>query len=144
MSEENVEIVRRIYEILDQLEVDALLEGDPDVRALYEQVCHPDFELISPREWADASGTFHGYEGLRTFVRTLDEVFDDITFSPGRHVADGNTVVFAVTAHATGKASGGRPEMEVAHLWKLEAARAKRCVIHGSFDAALEAAGLSE
>ena len=144
MSEENVEVVRRIYEILDQFEVDSVLRHDPDARALYEQLCHPDFELISPPEWADASGTFHGYEGLRTFARALDEAFDDIKFSSGRHIAAGDSVVFAVTAHATGKRSGGRPEMEVAHLWELEAARATRCVIHGSFEEALEAAGLSE
>ena len=144
MSEENVEIVRRVYESLDQLGVGETALVEPEGRARFEELCHPDFELTSFPGLGDASGTFRGYEGLRAFVRALDEVFEDIKFIPGRHVADGDFVVVAVAAEGTGKGSGGRPGMEIAHLWELDAARAKRCVVHEGFDAALEAAGLSE
>ena len=138
-----MKVVRRVYESLDQLGVGETVLADPEGRARFEELCHPDFELISFPGLGDASGTFRGYEGLRAFVRALDEVFEDIKFIPGRHVADGDFVVFAVAAQGTGKGSGGRPEMEIAHLWELEAARAKRCVVHEKLEGALEAAGLS-
>jgi len=138
MSQENVEIVRRIYGWLNR--------GDfkgPGGRRLVRELFDPDVELQQLEDVVGTAGTFRGYEGL---VKARDELTDalvDMQWHPEQHFELGDSVAFAVRAVGTGRASGVRSDVLVGHLWVLRAGRVLRWVVYANFDEALKAAGLS-
>ncbi len=148
MSEENAEIVRGIYGLVSEIDQRAVLEApEAEQRALFEQAFHPDLELrqlSGLSGLAGTGGTFHGYEGFLEASRELIEDVEDIRFEPGRHLTNGDTVVFEATVFATGRGSGARSKIQYADLWTLEGGRVRRWIAYETFEEALEAAGLSE
>ena len=83
MSQENVEIVRRVY--------DATLHGET------ERV----IELLDPRIRLDMServfnpAVYEGHEGSRRFFAEIDEVWDDFRAEPLEFIDAGENVVVA-------------------------------------------------
>jgi len=132
MSEENVEIVRRIYE-------EGLIDRDPK-RFVYDFAA-PDIEYVNPPEAVDPgirSGRAEVNLALRRARQTsasyrheLHELFDL-----------GDTVVAAVSRH-TGPPSSNKIQEE-AHTWTLRDGKVLRFERGPNLEAALEAAGLSE
>jgi ketosteroid isomerase-like protein len=132
MSEENVQIVRRIYK-------EGLIDRDP--KRLLDHFATPDIEYIDPPEAVDP-GTRRGRtevmlalrrarQSSTTYRHELHELFDL-----------GDTVVAAVSRHA------GRPSssemQEEAHTWTFRDGKVVRFERGGNLEAALEAAGLRE
>jgi ketosteroid isomerase-like protein len=67
VSQENVEIVRRLYEAAARRDTESLL-------SLYD----PEVEWVFSRQLRDQTfgwGTYRGHEGLRTFFREQFEAF---------------------------------------------------------------------
>ena len=148
MSVENVEIVRRLYEGINQGGI-ASLYGLPDAarRELYEQIFDPEVELVQSAELVfDTAGTFRGYEGFVEGTRELVEGLGNIRFDlVGEPFEAGNQVVFEVRALATGRESGIPVQTPlIAHLWELKDGLVRRWVVYPTLEEALEAAGLSE
>jgi ketosteroid isomerase-like protein len=132
MSEENIQIVRRIYK-------EGLIDRDP--KRLLDHFATPDIEYIDPPEAVDP-GTRRGRtevmlalrrarQSSTTYRHELHELFDL-----------GDTVVAAVSRHA------GRPSssemQEEAHTWTFRDGKVVRFERGGNLEAALEAAGLRE
>ena len=132
MSEENLEIVRRIYK-------EGLIERDP--KRLLDHFASPDIEIIDPPEAVDP-GTRRGRtevmlalrrarQSSATYRHELHELFDL-----------GDTVVAAVSRHA------GRPSnsdtQEEAHTWTFRDGKVVRFERSRNLEATLEAAGLRE
>ena len=132
MSQENVEIVRRAYELLDSGDLAAALER-----------LAPDLELDLSSLYPDAP-VLHGVdELLRWFysgpwggsARLHAERFFDV---------DDERILVFVRVTATGEGSGVPVELRDAHELTIRNALVVRCKVHADRDAALEAAGLSE
>jgi ketosteroid isomerase-like protein len=132
MSEENVQIVRRIYE-------EGLIDRDP--KRLLDHFATPDIEYIDPPEAVDP-GTRRGRtevmlalrrarQSSTTYRHELHELFDL-----------GDTVVAAVSRHAGRPSSSER--QEEAHTWTFRDGKVVRFERGGNLEAALEAAGLRE
>src|SRR5689334_14505250 len=132
MSEENVEIVRRIYE-------EGLLERDP--KRFVHDFATWDIEYVNPPEAVDP-GIRRGRAEVNLALRRarqssasyrheLDELFDL-----------GDTVVAAVSRHA-GPPSSSEIQEE-AHTWTFRDDKVMRLERGPDLAAALEAAGLSE
>jgi ketosteroid isomerase-like protein len=132
MSEENLEIVRRIYK-------EGLIDRDP--KRLLDHFATPDIEYIDPPEAVDP-GTRRGRtevmlalrrarQSSATYRHELHELFDL-----------GDTVVAAVSRHA------GRPSssdtQEEAHSWTFRDGKVVRFERGRNLEATLEAAGLRE
>jgi ketosteroid isomerase-like protein len=98
MSQENVEIVRRVF--------DAVARGDKaEIFALYD----PEIELHSaPGTLADMIGErlYVGYDGMRAFDRELQQAFDWIETSCEELIDAGERVVSASKYRARGRSSG--------------------------------------
>ncbi len=147
MSEENAEIVRRLYEGINLGGVVGMYElPDAARRELFDQFFHPDVELgQSPEIVFDTAGTFRGYEGFIEGTRELVEGLGDIRFDVGEAFAGGDKVVFEVRASATGRESGIPVQTRlIAHLWELNDGLVRRWIVYPTLAEALEAAGLSE
>ncbi len=134
MSQENVEIVRQIYEA-------AAGHNAERIFALYD----PDVELdASCLEAVWMSGVYRGHQGLRDFFREWNEAWEGVDYSYEELIDAGAQVVSIVTRHAVGRASGIELERPFALVWTVRNARVVRVEWFLSRAEAVEAAGLSE
>jgi ketosteroid isomerase-like protein len=136
MSQENVEIVRRVYDA-------AARRDSATVLALYD----PEVELDNTRLQivGGAGGVYHGHEGLRSFFREWHEAWENIEYDFDELIDAGDErVISVVTRHARGRASGAEVERAVALVWTLREGKVVRVVWFLTREDALEAAGLQE
>jgi ketosteroid isomerase-like protein len=133
MSQENVEIVRRIYE-------QHLLDDHPE-RVL--PLVSPDVEFVNPPE-AVEPGVRRGVSELADTLRRVVESFD----STQHELLDLSDAGDSVVAWINFRTRSGGSETEVvqqeAHTWTFRDGRVVRFEWGRDRAAALEAAGLSE
>ena len=132
MSEENVEVVRRVYEAWAGGEFPGPVD-DLD----------PEIEYVNP-PGAVEPGTRHG---LDAFLRAVEKVFESWEtwqMQPEAFTPVGDQVAVIVHYRARGRESGVEVEGRESALWTLRDGRVVRYAwFHGAADA-LEAAGLEE
>jgi ketosteroid isomerase-like protein len=138
MSEENVEIVRRLFEVFRK----GMERGDLGAGF--------DSELLSDDlEWIALPGvglgTYRGREGFLEFMRLWTGEFEDWSIELEQVIDAGDDRVVAVYRQtATGKASGVPVELHQGAVHELQDGRVSRIRHYPSPADALEAAGLSE
>jgi ketosteroid isomerase-like protein len=133
MSQENVEVVRRCYELMAKRDFSA-----------FPEVAHPDLVFDLSRNVFNP-GVYHGLDGLQRFVEQVDDMWDEFEIRPEEFTDGGDQVVAAVRISGRGKGSGVAAEMQVFAVWTLHEGRVVQ--VTGGYrdrDDALEAAGLSE
>jgi ketosteroid isomerase-like protein len=123
MSEENVAVVRAIYEAWEQ-------------RASVEHLVAPDLEYVNP-PYAVEGGTVRD---RRALGRVLD-VYADFRIEDKQFIDAGDDVVVIGVARGTG-ASGVPIELRQGYVWTIEAGRAVRFRWFNDPNEALRAAGL--
>ena len=131
MSQENVEIVRRVY--------DALSQGDFE-RALED--AEPDFEWMPPEQ--DIQGPVQGAESLRRFLKDQNEAFEDFRVEAEELKEHGDQVLALIRVRGRGRASGVEFDIRAATLWTFRGGRLIRGQVFPEREKALEAAGLRE
>jgi ketosteroid isomerase-like protein len=139
MSQENVEVVRRLIEAWNRDERERVvpLERvvpflDPDV------IFDATRRIINPK-------TYAGIEGIGAMLAERDEVWGEFRMEPDEFVDAGDRVV--AIGRWVGKGRGSRVEVNqpIADVFTLSGGRVVRCEIGYSNRAeALEAAGLRE
>jgi ketosteroid isomerase-like protein len=140
MSQENVEIVRRLYSLAP--DAAAVVRGDYD--EVFLDYFHPDFELVPPTAYPDTESSYRGLEGTRRWFRQMDEIWDDWLTEPERFLDAGSQVVAFVRVSGTAKQSGAALAISAAHVLTLRDGRVARTEVFLDHREALEAAGLSE
>ena len=140
MSEENVEIVRRLYSIAP--DAAGVVRGDYDNAFL--DYFHPDYELVPPSAYPDTESSYRGEEGVRRWYRQIDEIWDDWRFDAERFFDAGSQVVVFVRVSGTAKQSGAALAISAAHVLTLRDGRIARADVFLDRAEALEAAGLEE
>jgi ketosteroid isomerase-like protein len=144
MSEENVEIVRRVFEIVRE----SVLRGDHGAafdKAVREGLLTSRFKLaVRGSLWEVRGGK--GREDYVEFMRRWTEDFDDLVFEPDGEIvdADKDRVVAIARWHGTGKRSRVPVQMRMAWLYTLKGGRIERADIYTEPNSALKAAGLRE
>jgi ketosteroid isomerase-like protein len=139
MSQDDVEIVRRLFDAATGRDTEAVL-------ALY----HPDFEWDGSRHrWVEVMGasrtSFRGHEGLRQWSRDYHEMWEYLEDELEELIDAGEHVVSVVTTRARGRSSGIEVEWKHnAGVWTLRNGKVVRVVWFPSPDEALEFAGLSD
>jgi ketosteroid isomerase-like protein len=136
MSEENVELVRRLFE--------AASHGDTEsVLSFYD----PDVELDSTQAALGrlvGGEVYHGHKGVRRFYRAYDEAWDHLDHDIQELIDAGDHVVSVVNIRARGRVSGAEVELPMSGVWTIQDGRIVRVVYLQSRGEALAAAGLSE
>jgi ketosteroid isomerase-like protein len=133
MSQENVEIVRRAYEAMNNREFSRTPEFlDPDVEFdLSRNILNPD--------------VYRGYAGLERLVGVIEDVWGDFHIEPQELIDAGDCVVARLRVSGKGRGSGVETEMHVFNVWTLRQGKVVR--LAGGYREraeALEAAGLRE
>jgi ketosteroid isomerase-like protein len=132
MSQENVELIRRGYEVFNSGDFDAWLG-----------LLSPDIE-IDERYLAPDAAVYRGHEGVRRWVQVGSDAIGSPHFEVLRWFEGGDAVVTEVVAHVRGVGSGIEATARLAHAHRI---RDQRLVYTASFptlEQALEAVGLSE
>ena len=145
MSQQNVEIVRRIYAALDVSVPGSV--GTVRVPAEpFGTLIDPQIEWNGPREFPDLAEPHYGYEGVKKYLRTIAEVLDDYRMVPERFIDAGDDCVLVFSREGgRGKGSGAEVQTHLtAHLWTLKDGKAVRMQSYWERADALEAVGLSE
>ena len=138
MPEENVEVVRRVYEATARRDSDAVL-------ALYDPEVEWDVSQDPTMVPMVGAGVYRGQDGLRRFFREWYEAWENIRNEPEELIdASDDSVVVVVTDRAQGRASGAEVARTHAALWTVRDGKVVRVAWFPTRDAALEAAGLSE
>jgi len=136
MSEDNVEIVRRIYS-------EGLIDRDP--KRLVDHFAAPDVEYVDPPDDVDP-GSRRGRTEVLLALRRARQLFVEYEHELGELFDGGDTVVAAVSLHAKAK-RGSKLEVideEEAHIWTLRDGKVIRFENGRELKDALEAAGLSK
>jgi ketosteroid isomerase-like protein len=139
MSEENVELVRRVY-----IEGDLLQTTSDQIDSLFREHLDEDFEFRLPGDYPEGEPVFRGREGVDQLVAMLGETWSEWQFEPERFLDAGDQVVVFARIVGRGKASGAPFELETTHVWTVRAARAISVHAYRDRSQALEAAGSRE
>ncbi|HEY6636611.1 MAG TPA: nuclear transport factor 2 family protein [Solirubrobacterales bacterium] len=134
MSQENVEIVRRIYE-------EGLIHRDPE--GLVAELGTPDIEYVNP-PYAVEPGTRRGPAEVAKALRRAHELFASPRYVIHELIDQGDAVVAVLTFYAHGRGSESEAVQEEVHTWILRDGRIVRFEWGRDRDQALEAAGLQE
>jgi ketosteroid isomerase-like protein len=132
MSQENVERVRRAYE-------------------LYSETQQPDYELLHPDvEWHTAqdlpdSTTHRGHDGVAALYAEWIGSFEGFRVEVEEVIDGGDEAVIVVT-RLRGRFGGGNEEVDLVemHVWRLLDGKAIEIREYRTKAEALEAIGLSE
>jgi ketosteroid isomerase-like protein len=133
MSQENVEIVRHLYE-------DGLIDRDPEELL---ELAVPDIEYVNP-PYAVEPGVRRGLAAVARAMRGFAEVWEESQHELHELFDCGDVVVAAVSWHIRGRGSDKELVNEEAHSWTLREGRIERFEWGQDLRKALEAAGLRE
>ncbi len=132
MSQENVEILRRVYEAASRGDWDAGLRD-----------AHPDFEATF--EAGPQAGTHRGREKIVAVVSDVTAGFDAWIVEPLEFFESEDQVVVVVRNRLRPKGgTGGEFEYRNGHIWTIRDGMILSLVGYPNPEDALKAAGLSE
>jgi ketosteroid isomerase-like protein len=135
MSDENVEVMRRMYEAWlrkDPASLDAL---DPEIEL------YPDPEAY----WVGVNRTYRGHDGIGEYMRSVYEAFEDYHPEIEKLLDAGDKVVTLAVERGRGRGSGAEVlEARTAHVWTMRNGKAIRLDLYLDRKRALEEVGLPE
>jgi ketosteroid isomerase-like protein len=131
MSRENVELVRRVFEVVNRGGVDAALEFAADD-------CVWDWSnSIGP-----AKGVYRGKQQVREFTASFVEAFEEARWDPEEIIDVDDTRVIVVNhVRLRGRGSGVEVDAVGAQLWTIVDGAAQSVKLYQSKADALEAVG---
>lgn len=144
MSRENVELVRRLYELIPDLG-----DVDPDdeearLESVFRDYLDENWELRLPASYPEGEPVFRGRNGLVQMAAMVQDAWSQWRFEPERFVDAGDSVVVFIRVIAVGGVSGVPIEVESAHVVTIRYGRIISTRIYHDRSDALEAVGLSE
>ena len=131
MSQENIEIVRSIYEAFNRRDWDAAFR---DQRS--------DVELTTPP--GPQGGTYRGRQECQAFWEEMLSAFEGTATEPEELVDRDDQVAAVVRVRARPKGTTAEIEIRNGHLWAFRDGKATSIRVFPEPEKALEAAGLSE
>jgi len=132
MSQENVEIVRQVYEEWERGNFNTPEVFDPSIRVVWV-----DAIFVSR---AEAKGVRELTQAMQGFL----DAWEDVTAAAERIIEAGDRVVAVVVWRGRGKTSGIEVESRQGSVWTMSEGKATTMENYSDPAEALEAAGLSE
>ena len=132
MSQENVEVVRGMYEATNR--------GDPDAAL---EALAPEIEIHLAGVFPDLEPVYRGHEEVRKWMQLTREPWEQLLVEPDRVIDLGARVLVLAHFQVTGR-EGIEVQRPVGHLWTMRNGRAVRMDAYSDHQTAVEAAGLSQ
>ena len=134
MSEENVQVVRSAY---------AVTYGGDEWLANVEAIVAPDCE-IEDRTLPELAPGLKGPAAARAEAALMLDAFEDVSYAIEDLIDLDDRVLVRVRGSARGKGSRVRVDGTLGHLWRLRDGKVVRFDVYGTWQEALEAAGISK
>jgi ketosteroid isomerase-like protein len=131
MSEENIELGRRLVEAFNARDIDAML-------ALFDR------RIEFHSTFAPVGGVYHGYDGLRKWHRDLGDAWGQIRVEPEAFFDLGEQTLLFHVMHGRGKHSGIEVAMPAAQVATVCDGRVVYLKVYGNREDALIDLGVSE
>ncbi len=133
MSQETVELARRVMEVLSRRDLARLIElSDSEVE------WHSFFAKLGE------GGMYQGQEGTRRYLSDLDEAWEIVRADIDDGIGVGDVAVLIGRIHYRGKGSGAETESPAGWMLKFRNGKVLRFRAFREPEQALEAAGLRE
>jgi uncharacterized protein len=133
MSEENVEVARKVFDAGNRRDVEAMLA-----------YTDPECELQSAIIGGAEGNTYRGHQGLREWMAEGEAAFEELRIEPEELRDLGDDALMIGRVHARGRESGVEFESAIAWLLTFRGGKIVRSRGYLNPQEALEAAGLSE
>ena len=105
---------------------------------------HPEIQWVAPPEWLE-DRLYKGHDGIRRLSAYWTQIFDEYTLVPQRVMDMGEErVVILLQQEGRISGSGDRVEQPLGYLIETRDGLVTRVEIYFSWEATLEAAGLSD
>jgi uncharacterized protein len=132
VSQENVQVVRRGYAAYERDGLAGLLRH-----------LHPEVEWTTTGAFMEA-GTYRGHEGVRRYLGSMLDEFEDPRNEPEEVIDAGDQVVVSARLTGRGKRSGAPVELTLTSVTAVRDGMIVRIRNYPTRPEALEAVGLSE
>jgi ketosteroid isomerase-like protein len=108
MSKENVDLVRRLNDLVDKEGYEAILPA-----------IAPEFEFETPADMAAEPDVYRGAEGIRRWYESFYEAMDEVRIVAERYIDAGDWVVVPSKLVTRGRASGVVAEQRAILAWAI-------------------------
>jgi len=126
VSEQNLDVVRRVYEAFDTRDVESLIA-----------ICDGDVEFLPITANLTTGGVpYRGHDGLRRYFDDVVRVWDEVRLHPDELHDRGDTVVVLGRVHARG--GGMVIDRPVGWVWRLHDGKIRHGRVFGSHAEASE------
>jgi ketosteroid isomerase-like protein len=143
MSQENVEMVRGLWEPFKGADYTAIDWDDEAIREMTERFFSSDIELRWSRSGPEAR-VYQGRDGVIQAFREWLEPFSEYYIEPLDFIEQEDRVIIPQRQWGIGSTSGVSVEIEVTHVYEVRDNLVARVDEYDTLEEALEAAGLSE
>jgi ketosteroid isomerase-like protein len=132
VSRETVELAKRLFAAQNRGDVEALLAA-----------CHLDVEVDWSRSIGPEPGVYRGHDGFRRFLKSYQDVFDEITFEAEEFIDAGDEVVIPHVGRVR-RRDGLTASAPSVFVLTVKDGQLARFRMFNSRDEALAAVGLTE
>jgi ketosteroid isomerase-like protein len=145
VSQENVELVRRLYAEQGPF---ALPLSPDDERELLDRLFRDFYddrvEIRMPSDYPEGEQGLRGRAGMARLLAMLRDSWTEFRFEPERFIDAGEHVMVLIRVAARGGSSGLPAEQRTAHVWAVRNGRLASIQIYRDREQALEAVGLAD
>jgi|SRR6185295_9840740 len=132
MSQENVALVRAMYEAFNRGDWDGVLA-----------LLSPEIEFETDPRHPEA-GVYRGKQRFRRLWEDIETPYEDTVVEPERFFAQGDRVVAFITIRRRPAGSGAELTIRIGELWTVRDGKLVRGQAFADHQKALKAVGLSE
>ena len=120
------ELVRDAYRFIE----DVQLGRRDDYDSAYADSFAETFELRLPPTYPEGEQTFRGRAGLKRWIDSIREIWDEWRMEQERFIAADDQIVVLIRVVARGHLSGVALDRETAHVWSVADGRVTRCEVY--------------
>jgi ketosteroid isomerase-like protein len=132
------ELVRDAYRFIDDVQVGRRHDYEDGYSECFDEA----FELSLPPTYPEGEQIFRGRSGLKRWIKSITEIWEEWRLVPERLDVAGDQVVVLIRVIARGHLSGVRLDRETAHIWSIADGRVTRCEVYFDRSEALDAVSL--
>ena len=130
-----IDLVRDAYRFIEDVQVGRR----DDYESGYADFFAETFELVLPPSYPEGGQTFRGRAGLKRWIGSIQEIWDEWRMEQERFVVAGDRVLVLIHIVARGHLSGVALDRETAHIWSTADGRVTRCEVYFDRAEAMEA-----
>jgi ketosteroid isomerase-like protein len=121
-----VDLVRAAYRFIEDVQLGRREDYDEG----YSETLADGFELVLPPGYPEGEQVFRGPAGLKRWIESIREIWDEWRMEQERFIVAGDKVVALIHIVARGHLSGVALDRETAHIWSVADGRVTRCEVY--------------